>query len=105
MADSIPEIIKIVQTYGDHGVRFAAPDLLDYAMIFKITGGEYDGERIRVDSSYHVCCGTLEVQASLFGIYKRWQNKMDGCQQHRREGGGERGMRDIVWDLYTLIET
>ena len=82
MADTTNHKVKLTQTDGDHGVRFAGPDLLDYVMIFNITGGEYDGERLRIDSSYHVCCGTLEIQASLFGMYKRWQNKMDGCRQN-----------------------
>jgi hypothetical protein len=30
--------------------------------------------RLRVECSYHVCCGILEVSAGLFYIYKRWQN-------------------------------
>ena len=62
--------IKLTQTHGDHGLRFSGPDLLDYAMIFDISGGIYDGDRLKIESAYHPCCGTLEVNASLFGIYK-----------------------------------
>jgi hypothetical protein len=105
MTDSIPEKAKLIQTYGDRDIRFAAPDLLDYSMIFKIVGGEHDGERLKVESSYHICCGTLEILATLFSDYKRWQNKMDGCPQHRREADGEKWIRDIIWDLATPIET
>lgn len=67
----------LTQTYGDQGLRFAGPDLFDYAMIFDISGGAYDGERLRIESAYHPCCGTLEVNASLFGVYKRYRNKLD----------------------------
>jgi len=56
---------KLNQTYGEHGIRFAGPDLLDYAMIFDISGGIYDGDRLRIDSSYHLCCGTLEINANM----------------------------------------
>ena len=83
-------MVKFSLTYGDHGVRFAGPDLLDYVMILKIEGDQFDGERIRVKSSYHPCCGTLDVTAGLMGIYMLWRNKLDGCEQHRREGMGER---------------
>ena len=68
-------------------------------MIFNISGGVYDGERLRIDSSYHPCCGTLEINASLMTKYKRWSNKLDGCMQHRREEGGVRVIRDLVWDI------
>jgi hypothetical protein len=91
--------IHLTQTYGDHGMRFAGPDLLDYAMIFEIKGGEYDGERLKIDSSYHPCCGTLEVNAGLMKVYKRWQSKLDGCEQHRRDGAGDRKIRDLVWGI------
>lgn len=93
------EKVSLTQTYGDYGIRFAGPDLIDYEMIFEISGGDYDGKRIRIGSSYHVCCGTSEVEASLFGAYKRWRNKLDGCKQHQREEGGERELRDIVWNV------
>jgi len=96
--------ISLTQTYGDHSLRFAGPDLLDYAMIFEIKGGDFDGERVRIDSSYHVCCGTLEVNAGLLKVYKRWWNKLDGCKQHQREQGGDRRLRDIVWDITSIIE-
>jgi len=86
----IPKNIHLTQTYGDHGLRFASPDLLDYTMIFDNLGGKYDGERIKIESGYHPCCGTLEVNASIFGVYKRWNNKLDGCAQHQRDGGGIR---------------
>jgi hypothetical protein len=53
MVDSIGGRVKQTQTYGNHGLRFAGPDLLDYVMIFLIKGGDFDGERLRVDSHYH----------------------------------------------------
>jgi len=87
---TITENPHLTQTYADHGLRFAGPDLFDYTMIFDISGGVYDGQRLRIESAYHPCCGTLEVNASLFGIYKRWRNKLDGCLQHQRDGGGDR---------------
>jgi hypothetical protein len=90
---------NLTQTYGDHGLRFAGPNLLDYFMIFEIHCGPYDGERLKIESAYHPCCGTLEVNASLFGVYKRWRNKMGGCQQQRRDGGGDIVIRNIVWNL------
>ena len=96
--------VHLTQTYGDHGVRFAGPDLLDYVMIFDISGGEYDGAHLRIDSAYHPCCGTLEVNAGLLRIYKRWRNKLDGCARHRRDGGGDRDIRELIWNLY-LIDT
>jgi len=68
-------------------------------MIFEISGGIYDGNRLKIESAYHPCCGTLEVNASLFGIYKRWRNKLDCCAQHHRDGGGDKSIRDIVWSL------
>ena len=37
----------LTQTDGDHGLRFAGPDLLDYTMIFEISGGIYNGERLK----------------------------------------------------------
>ena len=102
MSQSSHENVQLTQTYGEHGLRFAGPDLLDYDMIFAITGGEYDGKRINITSSYHVCCGTLEIEASLFEIYKRWWSKLDGCVQHQCEEKGERGLRDIVWNAHLL---
>ena len=95
---------NLIQTSGDHGLRFAGPDLLDYVMIFDIKGGPYDGERLRVESAYHPCCGTLDVRASLMKVYKRWQNKLDGCQQHRREREGDRELRRFVWEISLLVE-
>jgi len=50
---------RLTQTYGDHGLRSACPDLLDYSMIFDISGGLYDGERLKVDSAYHPCCDNV----------------------------------------------
>ena len=96
--------LHLTQTYGDHGLRFAGPDLLDYVMIFDISGGIYDGERLRIESSYHPCCGTLEVNASLFGVYKRWRNKLDGCAQHRREGDGDLILRGLVWKIVSCTD-
>ena len=95
---------NLIQTSGDHGLRFAGPDLLDYVMIFDIKGGPYDGERLRVESAYHPCCGTLDVRASLMKVYKRWQNKLDGCKQHRREREGDRELRRFVWEISLLVE-
>jgi len=95
--------VKLIQTDGEHGLRFAGPDLLDYVMMFKIEGGQYDGERLKVSSHYHPCCGTLEVNANLMTVYKRWRNKLDGCSQHRREGGGDGVIRDLVWELYNNV--
>jgi hypothetical protein len=40
--------------------------------------------------------GTLEVNAELVKVYKRWRNKLDGCEQHRRDGGGDDEIRDYV---------
>ena len=102
MSQTSQEKVLLTQTNGEQGVRFAGPDLLDYDMIFSITGGEYDGKRISIKSSYHVCCGTLEIEASLFGVYKRWWSKLDGCSQHQCEEKGERGLRDIVWSAHLL---
>ena len=102
MKNNKAQEVKLTQTYGDHGLRFAGPDLLDYTMIFDISGGIYDGDRLKIQSAYHPCCGTLEVNASLFGVYKRWRNKLDGCPQHRRDGGGDRDIRDMVWGLELL---
>ena len=104
MVDSIDDRVKLNQTYGDHGLRFAGPDLLDYVMIFLIKGGDFDGERIRVDSHYHPCCGTLEINANLMSVYKRWRNKLDGCKQHQRNDSGERDIRDIVWNIHILMK-
>ena len=92
--------IQLTQTYGDHGLRFAGPDLLDYTMIFSIKGGTYNRDRLRIDSAYHPCCGTLEVNAGLMKQYKRWRNKLDGCEQHRRDESGEKKIRDIVWGVF-----
>ncbi|MBN2396226.1 MAG: hypothetical protein JXC36_07180, partial [Candidatus Atribacteria bacterium] len=93
------------QTYGDQGLRFAGPDLLDYVMIFEIKGGEYDGERLKIDSSYHPCCGTLEVNAGLMKVYKRWQNKLDGCKQHQREGGCDLILKRLLCNLLELTQS
>jgi hypothetical protein len=93
---------RLIQTDGEHGLRFAGPDLLDCVMMFKIEGGEYDGERLKISSHYHPCCGTLEVNANLMTVYKRWRNKLDGCAQHRREGGGDIYLRKIVWNLLMI---
>jgi len=68
-------------------------------MIFDISGGIYDGERLKIESAYHPCCGTLEVNASLFGVYKRWNNKLDGCPSHQRDRGGDKSIRNIIWGL------
>ncbi len=99
MSESQPPQITLTQTRGDQGLRFAGPDLLDYQMIFKIHGGEYDGKRLNIDSYYHPCCGTLEVNASLFSIYVRWRNKFDGCKLHSRDQEGDKILRDLVWNL------
>lgn len=95
---NLPEV-HLIQTYGDHGIRFAGPNLLDYTMILDIHGGPYDGERLKIESAYHPCCGTLEVNATLFSIYKRWLNKLDGCSHHQREGGGDKSIRNIIWGI------
>lgn len=95
---------SLTQTYGDHGLRFAGPDLLDYFMIFDIHGGPYDGERLKIESAYHPCCGTLEVNVGLMKIYKRWQNKMAGCSQHHREGEGNIDLRNFLWNLLEFIK-
>jgi len=95
--------IQLTQTFGDHGLRFAGPDLLDYAMIFEIKGGEYNGERLKIDSSYHPCCGTLEVNAGLMKEYKRWQNRLDGCKQHRRDGAGDTLIKKMLCEIELLI--
>jgi hypothetical protein len=47
-------------------------------MIFEIQGGLYEGKRLKIESVYHPFCGTLEVNASLFKIYKRWENNLNG---------------------------
>jgi len=39
----------LTQTDGEHNLRFAGPDLLDYTMIFEISGGIYDGERLKIE--------------------------------------------------------
>ena len=72
-------------------------------LIFESTGGEFDGERLQVDSSYHVCCGTLEINAGLIAVYKRWRNKQDGCERHRRDGGGDQKIRVLIWDRYSQV--
>jgi len=74
-------------------------------MIFDISGGPYDGDRLKIGSAYHPCCGTLEVNASLFGIYKRWRNKLDGCPQHHRDGGGDGDIRDFVYSIHLCINS
>jgi len=89
MNDASLSVIEFNQIYGDHGVRFAGPDLLDYVMVFMIAGSEFDEDRLRVESSYHICCGTLEINASFISVYKRWNNKLDGCKRHRRDEGGD----------------
>ena len=91
--------VNLTQTYGDHCLRFTGPDLLDYVIFFDIKGGDFDGERLKIESAHHPCCGTLEVNAGLLRIYKRWRNKLDGCTQHRRDGGGDRTIRDFVWEI------
>ena len=96
--------VGLIQTGGEHGLRFAGPDLLDCVMMFKIEGGQYDGERLKVSSHYHPCCGTLEVNANLLMVYKRWRNKLDGCAQHRREGGGDAVIRDLVWGIINFVK-
>lgn len=103
MIVSINDGVKLTQTYGDYGLRFAGPDLLDYAMIFEIKGGEFEGERLRIDSSYHPCCGTLEVNAELMKVYKRWRNKLDGCEQHRRDGGENSLIKKMLCEIESLI--
>jgi len=95
--------IYLIQTFGDHGLRFAGPDLLDYVMIFDVNAGIFDSDRLRIESSYHLCCGTLEINANLMNKYKRWKNRLDGCKQHRRDGGGDRTIRDIVWDIESIV--
>jgi len=40
--------VSLIQNYGEHGVRFAVPDLLDYHMIFDIMGGAYDGQSLHI---------------------------------------------------------
>lgn len=45
MSQTNHEKVQLTQTNGEHGLRFAGPDLLDYDLIFSITGGEYDGKR------------------------------------------------------------
>ena len=97
--------IQLTQTYGDHGLRFAGPDLLDYTMIFEINGGEYDGECLKIDSSYHPCCGTLEVNAGLMKVYKRWRNKLDGCEQHQREGGCDLILKRLLCNILELTQS
>jgi len=92
----------LTQTYGDHGLRFAGPDLLDYFMIFEIHGGLYDGERLKIESAFHPCCGTLEVNASLMRIYKRWENNLDGCRKHTRDGGGDNVLKNLVFNLLII---
>ena len=57
--------MKLTQTDGDHGLRFAGPDLLDYTMIFDISGGIFNGQRLKIESAYHPLCDNLEVNASL----------------------------------------
>lgn len=104
MASKDDQQVSLIQYYGDHGVRFAAPDLLDYHMIFDIKGGDYDGKTLHITSAYHPCCGTLEVNASLASVYKRWRNKLDGCPQHRREAEGDRAIRDMVRTLWLCLE-
>jgi hypothetical protein len=59
---NITENPRLTQTNGNHGLRFAGPDLLDYTMIFDNSGVIYDGERLKIESVYHPCCGTLEVK-------------------------------------------
>ncbi len=95
--------IHLIQTDGALGPRFAGPDLLDYRMIFKVLDGPYTGERLFINSFYHPCCGTLEVRASFFSVYKRWHNKLDGCPQHRCEAEGDRVIRDLVRSLWIAL--
>ncbi len=100
MIDEDNESLRL--TYGEFGIRFAGPDLLDYAMIFEIIGGDFLGDRLRVDSAFHPCCGTLEINASLFGVYKRWHNKLDGCKQHQRVDDGERRLRGLIRNVLII---
>lgn len=86
-----------------NGYHFAGPDLLDYTMIFDISGGIYNGHHLKIDSAYHPCCGTLEVSAGLMKVYKRWRNKLDGCEQHRRDGGGDTLIKKILCEIESLI--
>jgi len=51
-----------------------------------MSGGIYDRNRLKIGNVYHPCCGTLEENESVFKIYKRWSNKLDGCPQHQRDG-------------------
>jgi hypothetical protein len=99
MSKSQPPQTTLTQTLGDHGIRFAGPDLLDYQMNFNIHGGEYDGHRLFIYSYYHPCCGTLEVNASLADLYVRWRNKLDGCKMHTRDQEGDKILRDLVCNL------
>ena len=101
---NMKQIVHLAQTCGYCGLRFAGPDLLDYVMIFYISGGIYHGDRLRIESSYHPCCGTLEINANLMKKYKRWFNKLDGCKQHRRDEGGDRRIRDILWDITVITQ-
>ncbi|MEA3327039.1 MAG: hypothetical protein U9R53_06985 [Chloroflexota bacterium] len=96
--------LKLTQTYSGYGLHFAGPDLLDYVMIFYISGGVYHGDRLRIESSYHLCCGTLEINTNLMNTYKRWHNKLYGCRQHRREGGGYLELQNLIWNLSDLLE-
>ena len=90
---------RLVLTYGEHGVRFAGPDLLDYAMIFDIEGGEFDGDRLRIESAFHPCCGTLGFSVSTMSVYRKWWNKLDGCEQHQRDASGDDDLKRLVWGL------
>jgi len=69
-------------------------------MIFKLSGGLYDADRFIIETAYHPCCGTLEVNASLFGVHKRWNNKLDGCPRHQRDGGGDCDIRDFMRGIF-----
>jgi hypothetical protein len=50
--ESKTENPHLTQTDGDHGLRFAGPDLLDYTMIFEISGGMYDGGHLKIDEFF-----------------------------------------------------
>lgn len=95
--------IMLDLTHGNHGVHLAGPDLLDYVMIFMINGGDYSGDRLRVESSFHPCCGTLEIKSSLMKVYRWWKNNLIGCNQHHRKESGDQKIREIIRNLSLII--
>jgi hypothetical protein len=72
-------------------------------MIFDISGGVYNGNHLKIESAYHPCCGTLEVNAGLMKVYKRWRNKLDGCKQHRRDGRGHTLLKKMICEIESFI--